>query len=63
MTDDDARKITVAFGEAFAPMKHILEKIVTVLERQDARLEVLELEHLHQRDCTPIAPLNDRAQE
>ncbi|HJZ70379.1 MAG TPA: hypothetical protein VKE51_01495 [Vicinamibacterales bacterium] len=44
--DEDARRLAAAIAE---PMKDILERIVTVLEGLNARLEVLELERLHDR--------------
>jgi len=47
MKDEDAMQIAEAFVR---PVKALLEKVVTILERLTARVEVLELERLHQHE-------------
>ena len=54
MTDDDAKQIAKAVS---GPVKELLDKVITVLELHNARLEVLELERAFRRDeSTTPAP-------
>jgi len=47
MTEQDAKQIAEAF---IGPVKELLERSITLIERLAARIEVLELERLHQRE-------------
>ena len=46
MTDDDAR---VLADDLVKPFKDLVDRVLTLVERLTARLEVLELEHWHKQ--------------
>jgi len=57
MTDDELRELTAAFSGELLPMREILDRMMTVIERLTNRVEVLELERWHGH-ADPRPPAN-----
>ena len=56
MTNDNEQEIRTAVIDALEPYRALCERLIALCEKLTARVEVLELEVLAARDCTPNAP-------